>query len=468
MISVKSIALLAFLALAAGHVWADAGKLGCDPDSNVCTVASVDNYCGSGEVAKTRWDMRSDQYVLSCECNCTSQENSFWLMNKPDHFSVALVEASKVLTAAEFDKNKTGVSDIFGLVPYCSTSQASQGALLILNKIPSPDGAPQPYCYVLADSSVPDFCDTADCKTKKELVQRIDLGIRTEALSEFKKATARLYLDETHFREFPKRSFVERYIARNAYSKVDQQFYNDIAYYWQQAGFNDDAIWLLEIVISNNPERAVAYLNLADAYWGRNEQRVASGYYKTYSELMVLLGKQQKIPERVRERSKGLEEVPANAAPSNLKIEPTLPPAMIAAIEEENHMSAHELRLIPKGSVSWEGSVIGAMAFEDSIGNCSIFTYQGGVLGEMFLNAPCKFKGPPKLKSDRKTALPDVVFALEVYLPNRGAMVNHIVALYFDTEKNAFCSSDSLAEWYLSDGKNMAPDLQDRRCATAS
>ena len=131
---------MAFLSLAAGHVWADAGKLGCDPDSNVCTVASVDNYCGSGEVAKTRWDMRSDQYVLSCECNCTSQENSFWLMNKPDHFSVALVEASKVLTAAEFDKNKTGVSDIFGLVPYCSTSQVSQGALVILNKIPSPAG----------------------------------------------------------------------------------------------------------------------------------------------------------------------------------------------------------------------------------------------------------------------------------------------------------------------------------------
>lgn len=56
--------------------------------------------------------------------------------------------------------------------------------------------------------------------------------------------------------------------------------------------------------------------------------------------------------------------MPASATPSNLKVEPSLPPAMIAAIEEENNMSAHELRLIPNGSVSWKGGVVGAAAFE--------------------------------------------------------------------------------------------------------
>jgi hypothetical protein len=137
---------------------------------------------------------------------------------------------------------------------------------------------------------------------------------------------------------------------------------------------------------------------------------------------------------------------------------------MITAIESANHMSAQELRLIPNGSVSWKGSFIGAAAFEDSIGNCSIYTYQGGVLGDVFSNAPCKFKGPPKLKSDRKTALPDVVYELEVYVPNRGAMAGHIVALYFDSEKNAFCASDSLARWYESGNRNMKPDLQDGTC----
>lgn len=156
--------------------------------------------------------------------------------------------------------------------------------------------------------------------------------------------------------------------------------------------------------------------------------------------------------------------LPATAASSNLKVERSLPPAMVAAIEGQNHMSAQELRLIPNGSVSWKGSVVGAAAYEDSIGNCSIYTYQGGVLGNVFSNARCKFTGPPKLKSDRKAALPDVVYELEVYLPNRGAMVNHIVALYFDAEKNAFCSSSSLADWYLSKGKNRTPDLQDGTC----
>ncbi|MGF6205427.1 hypothetical protein ABH906_001433 [Pseudomonas frederiksbergensis] len=464
MVSTKSIALGAFLVLFAGQVLADARNLNCDPDSNVCTVTSVDNYCGLGETAKTRWDMRSDKYVLSCECNCTSQENTFWLINQSDDSSVVLVDASKILTPAEFEKNKAGVSDIFGLVPYCSISSESQGGVVRLSKIPSPAGAPQPYCYVVDDSGMPNSCDTADCKTKKELVQRLELSIKSEALIEFKNATARLYLDEKHFRGFPRRSFVERYIKLNGYSKTDQQLYNDIAYYWQQAGFNEDAIWLLEKVIANSPERAVAYLNLADAYWGRNEKRIALGHYKKYSELMELSGKKRKIPKRVKERSEELESVSANAAPSALKVEPSLPAAMVAAIELENHMSAQELRLIPNGSVSWKGSVVGAVAYEDSKGSCSIYTYQGGVLGEVFSNVPCKFKGPPKLKSDRKAALPDVVYELEVFLPNRGAMVNHIVALYFDAEKNAFCSSSDLANWYLSKGKNMMPDLQDGTC----
>jgi hypothetical protein len=468
MVSAKSIALAVSLVLAAGHVWADAGKLNCDPDTNVCTVASVDNYCGLGEAARTRWDMRSDQYVLSCECNCTSQENTFWLVNKPDNFSVALIEASKVLGSAEFEKNKVGVSDVFGLVPYCSMSPNSQGALVRLRKMPSPDGASQPYCYTVDDSKLPKSCDTTDCETKKELVKMVDLSVKAEALSEFKKATARLYLDEKHFRDFPKRLFVERYISQNSYSKAEQQSYNDIAYYWQQAGFNDDAIWLLEKVISNSPERAVAYLNLADAYWVRDEKRIASGHYKKYSELMVLSGKQQKIPERARERSKGLELVPDNAEPSSLNVEPSLPVAMIAAIEEENHMSAKELRLMPNGSVSWKGSVIGGAAFEDSIGNCSIFTYQVGLLNEVFVGVPCKFKGPPTLKNDRKNALPDVVYELEVFLANRGAMVNHTVAFYFDAVKNAFCASDLLAEWYQSGDRNRKPDIQDGMCAAGS
>ncbi|MEE5062372.1 hypothetical protein V2J93_26690 [Pseudomonas alliivorans] len=86
------------------------------------------------------------------------------------------------------------------------------------------------------------------------------------------------------------------------YSKSDQQVLNDIAYFWQEASFNSDAIWLLEKIIDNNPERVVAYLNLADAYWSEGEKQAAQKNYNMYVSIMTKQGKQQKIPSRVIER----------------------------------------------------------------------------------------------------------------------------------------------------------------------
>lgn len=292
------------LMVLSSYASAGPGKLTCDPDTNICDVNVAGNYCSSGEVANTRWDIRTDQYVLSCECDCTSQENTFWLVGVADGFSVKTVDASKVVNFTELQKNHSGVPDIFGLVPYCSTPRKSDSALIKLRKMPTSDGAPQPYCYSVDDSPLPEVCLTEDCISKKELVKRVALIVKPEVLNEFKKATAKIYNDEIGFRGFPKRGFIERYISEYSYSKADQQYYNDIAYYWQQAGFNDDAIWLLEKIISNSPDRVVAYLNLADAYWGKNEALNASKNYKKYSELMALSGKQQKIPSRVKERSK--------------------------------------------------------------------------------------------------------------------------------------------------------------------
>ncbi|MNI92408.1 hypothetical protein D3C73_1501990 [compost metagenome] len=70
--------------------------------------------------------------------------------------------------------------------------------------------------------------------------------------------------------------------------------------------------------------------------------------------------------------------------------------------------------------------------------------------------------------ADRNGPLPDVVFDLEVFLPNRGAMVNHAVAFYYDVQKDAFCESQLLADWYQSGNRNLIPDLQDGRCAVGS
>uniref|UniRef100_UPI003C6DDC75 tetratricopeptide repeat protein n=1 Tax=Pseudomonas viridiflava TaxID=33069 RepID=UPI003C6DDC75 len=113
---------------------------------------------------------------------------------------------------------------------------------------------------------------------------------------------SRLYKENARFADFPKRSFVKLYLDKYGFSKNNQQVLNDTAYFWQQANYNVDAIWLLEKIIDNNPERVVAYLNLADAYWSEGEKQAAQKNYNTYVSIMIQQGRQQKIPSRVMER----------------------------------------------------------------------------------------------------------------------------------------------------------------------
>lgn len=288
----------------AAPVLADNKNIICDPDSNVCSVAVTNNYCAPGEVAKTKWDIRSGTYILSCECDCTSQENKFWLIDTAGNSPVKNIETSKIVSSIDIGKNKAGVPDSFGLVPYCKNPQVNSDVLINLQKVPGPDGATQPYCYSVEKSIAADVCTTSDCEAKKNLVMRDFAKLKDESLSEFKNATARLYKEKVRFQNFPKQQFVALYVSNFGYSKSDQQSYNDIAYYWQQAGFNDDAIWLLEKVISGSPSRMVAYLNIADAYWSKGEKDRASDNYKKYIDLMMVSGNKQKIPERATNRSK--------------------------------------------------------------------------------------------------------------------------------------------------------------------
>ncbi len=74
-----------------------------------------------------------------------------------------------------------------------------------------------------------------------------------------------------------------------------------IAYYLQQANANDEAIFLLEKIIEKFPNRTVLYLNLADAYYGINENEEAKVNYEKYIEFMKKSGKENKIPKRVLE-----------------------------------------------------------------------------------------------------------------------------------------------------------------------
>ncbi|WP_219009366.1 tetratricopeptide repeat protein [Aquimarina litoralis] len=78
--------------------------------------------------------------------------------------------------------------------------------------------------------------------------------------------------------------------------------YNDIAYYLEQAKAYEEAIFLLEKIIKEAPNRTVAYINLGDAYWGIGEKEKAKKAYLTYIEQMKANGKKSKIPQTVLER----------------------------------------------------------------------------------------------------------------------------------------------------------------------
>ncbi len=75
--------------------------------------------------------------------------------------------------------------------------------------------------------------------------------------------------------------------------------FNDFGFFLEQAKSHREAVEVLGLVIAAFPDRAVAHLNLADAYAGLGDAGKAKAAYKRYVELMERSGK-GKIPERVR------------------------------------------------------------------------------------------------------------------------------------------------------------------------
>ena len=79
-------------------------------------------------------------------------------------------------------------------------------------------------------------------------------------------------------------------------------FYNDKAYYLEQSGLYTEAIYLLELIIKQFPNRTVAYINLGDSYWGVGSFEKAKKTYQLYIKQMQEKGKEAIIPQRVLER----------------------------------------------------------------------------------------------------------------------------------------------------------------------
>jgi len=88
----------------------------------------------------------------------------------------------------------------------------------------------------------------------------------------------------------------------NSFTPKNLTQYNNIAYYLQQAGANEEAAYLLKKILKKFPKRTVAYINLGDAYWALGKKSKARKAYTTYIEQMCAKGLQKKIPKKVLKR----------------------------------------------------------------------------------------------------------------------------------------------------------------------
>ncbi len=97
------------------------------------------------------------------------------------------------------------------------------------------------------------------------------------------------------FKKFdPKNHF----ISKNKLEKL-----NNLAFYFEKSGNYQEAVDLLESITQQFPNRVVAYLNLADAYWGLDNEEKAKENYRKYVSLMKSQKKDlSRIPKRVYDR----------------------------------------------------------------------------------------------------------------------------------------------------------------------
>jgi len=78
--------------------------------------------------------------------------------------------------------------------------------------------------------------------------------------------------------------------------------FNDYGFYLEQAGRVQDAIAVLSAVTDIDPNRTVAYLNLADAQYAAGQLADAKQNYAAYRQRMQQAGKADGVPARVLER----------------------------------------------------------------------------------------------------------------------------------------------------------------------
>lgn len=77
---------------------------------------------------------------------------------------------------------------------------------------------------------------------------------------------------------------------------------NDYGFFLEQYGNYEKAVDVLYGVLTLDPKRMVAYLNIADALWGLGERGNAAEFYRNYADMMMRVNLGHQIPHRVNRR----------------------------------------------------------------------------------------------------------------------------------------------------------------------
>lgn len=244
----------------------------------------------------------SDIYILSCNCDCTSQENYGWIAKRSGTgLEVYKTSASLILRNTDIMNWNGLIPGEFGPSPLCSKIEADAYDLLVLTKTPSKGIDPTPpYCYT---GEVLDLnknsCSTPECLRVADSIIEAEVSLSETILMAYKGTSEQLSKAKKSSSPVARKTFIDHHINAYGYLLKKQQIYNDIAFYWQKSGYDEDAIWLLKKVINNNPQRTVAYLNMADSLWNISKAEESIENYRKYIDQMKINKKEHLIPQRV-------------------------------------------------------------------------------------------------------------------------------------------------------------------------
>ena len=126
--------------------------------------------------------------------------------------------------------------------------------------------------------------------------------------SSYEVLFAYLFIVADYYSKNPKKVIeldVSKIFSTNPFflsSKNDVKNYNNMAFFLQKYGANKESVFILNQILKKYPQRTVAYINLADAYWELGKKKQAKMAYKSYIKQMK--SKEKKIPMRVFDRLK--------------------------------------------------------------------------------------------------------------------------------------------------------------------